>query len=329
MSDIPPADWYTDPEDDRQYRYWDGESWTEHYAPRRLDNKPRPTGQMISDSVSMIRRRWRVYAVVIGVTAVIAAAIDEVGYRLGLGAVDGVLGGRLDEITARLTSPDFDPSTPEGREYLDSIRIDLSWRAAGQATLGVLIFLCSSLLGLAAVARATVADLSGRAPTAGDALRGGLARLGRVAGVWLQIMAALAAVPVVMAAIVVWSAGSYILFLLFIPMAIAGVAFFIFAFPVMGLAPLTAAIAPKTPSLLYTISLVRGVFWAVLRRVLVITLLALVLAVAITLAVLAIPGDSLIHDMAGGTLANAVGLAATVPAVLVYRDISGDIAPDP
>ena len=329
MSDLPPADWYTDPEDDRQYRYWDGESWTEHRAPRRLDNKPRPTGQMISSSVSMIRRRWRVYAVVIGATAVIAAAISEVGYWLGVDAVDGVFGGRLDEIITRLSSPDFDPSTPEDREFFDSIRVDLSWGAAGQAALGVLIILFSSLLGLAAVARAAVADLSGRVSTAGDALRGGLARLGRVAGVWLQIMAVMAAVPVVMAAIVVWSAGSYILILLFIPMAIAAVVFFIVAFPVMGLAPVTAAVAPKTPSLRYTISLVRGVFRAVLGRVLVITLLAVVLAAAVTLAVLAIPGDSLIHDVVGGALANAVGLAATVPAVLVYRDLGGDIAPDP
>ena len=194
MSDLPPADWYTDPEDDRQYRYWDGESWTEHRAPRRLDNKPRPTGELIGDSVSMIRRHWRVYAVVIAATAVIAAAISEVGLRIGVDALDGFLGGRLDEIAARLSSPDFDPTTPEDREYLDSIRIDLNWEATGQAALGMLVILFSSLLGLAAVARAAVADLGGRAPTAGDALRGGLVRLGRVAGVWLQIMAAIAAV---------------------------------------------------------------------------------------------------------------------------------------
>lgn len=329
MSDLPPADWYTDPEDDRQYRYWDGESWTEHRAPRRFDNKPRPTGELIRDSASMIRRHWRVYAVVIAVTAVIAAAISEVGLRIWVGALDGFLGGRLDEIAARLSSPDFDPTTPEDREYLDSIRIDLNWEATGQAALGILVTLFSSLLGLAAVARAAVADLGDRAPTAGNALRGGLARLGRVAGVWLQCLAAIASVPIVMTAIVVWSAGSYILFLLFIPMVVAAVVFFIVAFLVMGLAPVTAAVAPKTPSLRYTISLVRGVFWAAFRRLLVIILLALVLAAAIILAILAIPGDSLIHDMAGSTLANAVGLAATVPVVLIYRDLGGEIAPDP
>lgn len=29
----PPADWYLDPEDSSQYRYWDGSTWTDHRAP--------------------------------------------------------------------------------------------------------------------------------------------------------------------------------------------------------------------------------------------------------------------------------------------------------
>lgn len=33
MSDLPPANWYPDPEDPSQQRYWDGTQWTEHRAP--------------------------------------------------------------------------------------------------------------------------------------------------------------------------------------------------------------------------------------------------------------------------------------------------------
>ena len=33
-SELPPADWYPDPDDATQYRFWDGSSWTEHVAPR-------------------------------------------------------------------------------------------------------------------------------------------------------------------------------------------------------------------------------------------------------------------------------------------------------
>lgn len=33
MSDLPPANWYPDPEVSGQQRYWDGTQWTEHRAP--------------------------------------------------------------------------------------------------------------------------------------------------------------------------------------------------------------------------------------------------------------------------------------------------------
>ena len=33
MSELPPANWYPDPEDPGQQRYWDGAQWTEHRAP--------------------------------------------------------------------------------------------------------------------------------------------------------------------------------------------------------------------------------------------------------------------------------------------------------
>ena len=34
VPDQPPANWYTDPTDESQYRYWDGSAWTEYRAPR-------------------------------------------------------------------------------------------------------------------------------------------------------------------------------------------------------------------------------------------------------------------------------------------------------
>lgn len=42
MSDSPssPADWYEDPEDATQFRYWDGTRWTEHRAPRHAPAQP-------------------------------------------------------------------------------------------------------------------------------------------------------------------------------------------------------------------------------------------------------------------------------------------------
>ena len=40
MSQLPPADWYPDPEDPGQHRYWDGTQWTEHRAPRAAPAEP-------------------------------------------------------------------------------------------------------------------------------------------------------------------------------------------------------------------------------------------------------------------------------------------------
>jgi hypothetical protein len=36
----PPADWYPDPEDPTQYRYWDGSRWTDHRAPATTSPEP-------------------------------------------------------------------------------------------------------------------------------------------------------------------------------------------------------------------------------------------------------------------------------------------------
>ena len=40
MSELPPADWYPDPEDPGQQRYWDGGQWTEHRAPAAASSQP-------------------------------------------------------------------------------------------------------------------------------------------------------------------------------------------------------------------------------------------------------------------------------------------------
>ena len=36
MNENPPADWYIDPQDTTQFRYWNGTAWTEHRSPRIL-----------------------------------------------------------------------------------------------------------------------------------------------------------------------------------------------------------------------------------------------------------------------------------------------------
>lgn len=331
MSDLPPADWYPDPNDDRQYRYWDGESWTEHYAPRRIGNKPRPTGELINDSVAMLRRHWRVYLAVAAVGAVILAIIGELIYRASIDFIDRALGGELDEIISWITSPDFDPTTQETADYFSSISFDPDLGALGWAVLWYLLSTVALLFGIASVARAAVADLRGRTPTTSDAFLGGLGRLGRVFGVWLQIWTAI----VVMILIVVVSA--FLSFLLATLLFLAAVALGVAFFPVWAVVGATAAIGPKEPSLRYTFSLVKGAYWPTFGRVMVITILLVVVVLAISTPFalisprgeLVLTGGWLIVDMVGNALATAVALIVTIPSVLVYRDLGGEIAPDP
>ena len=44
MSNLPPADWYPDPEFPNQLRYWDGSQWTEHRAPARQPSRDQAAG---------------------------------------------------------------------------------------------------------------------------------------------------------------------------------------------------------------------------------------------------------------------------------------------
>ena len=331
MSDLPPADWYPDPNDDRQYRYWDGESWTEHYAPRRIGNKPRPTGELINDSVAMLRRHWRVYIAVAAVGAVVAAIVTELGSRAWIDSIDRALGGELQEIMDRITSPDFDPTTQEAADYFSSISFDPGLGALGRAALGFLLMVVAPCFGVASVARAAVAHLRGRTPTTSDALLGGLGRLGRVLGVLLQIWAAIAAVGMVVAV------SAFLSLLLIIPLGLAAGVLGVATFPVWSLAGTTAAVGPKTPSLRYTFSLVKAAYWPAFGRLLVIILLAMAVVLAISMSIFAISprgeliatGGWLIVNMVGNALATVVALIATIPSVLVYRDLGGEIAPDP
>ena len=58
-----PADWYPDPNDDRQLRYWDGSAWTAHVAAAPV--APQPTGPTTPDGELLAGWWWRVLAYVI------------------------------------------------------------------------------------------------------------------------------------------------------------------------------------------------------------------------------------------------------------------------
>jgi len=42
MNSTPPAGWFPDPQDESQFRYWDGDRWTDHRAPKTPTAPPPP-----------------------------------------------------------------------------------------------------------------------------------------------------------------------------------------------------------------------------------------------------------------------------------------------
>ena len=71
-----PADWYPDPNDDRQLRYWDGSAWTAHVAAAPV--LARPTGPTTPDGEPLAGWWWRVLAYVIDtiVVSIVAGLVS-------------------------------------------------------------------------------------------------------------------------------------------------------------------------------------------------------------------------------------------------------------
>jgi uncharacterized RDD family membrane protein YckC len=71
-----PADWYPDPSDDRQLRYWDGSAWTAHAAPSPVPAQP--TGPTTPDGEPLAGWWWRVLAYVLD-SFIVGTVVSIVG----------------------------------------------------------------------------------------------------------------------------------------------------------------------------------------------------------------------------------------------------------
>ena len=328
VSDQPPADWYTDPEDESQYRYWDGSGWTEHRAPRHAEpdrdsgaasQALRGPGRLIGDSIALVRRQWRGFALaaLAGAAGLVAAAI-----ALFL-TVDRILMGELGEIWDRISEPGFDPTLPEHEAYFESLDVDLSPTnfLPAAATL-VVLWLLGSLV-TAAIVRLALGDLRGRAQSPSEVLRRALERTPRLIGVQLQILA----IGVAASAIAVVPAfASPFLLILTIPALLAAV---FLSIPVLYLASVVASAGPSEPSLRCAFRLVRGRFWATLGRLLLISVIlsAIGYGAGIVFAVVSGVASQLWWNMAqlgNGVVGSVLGLLGTAAAVIVYHDLGGE-----
>ena len=327
MSDLPPADWYTDPEDESQYRYWDGSAWTEHRAPRHhqptggtelVHSRLRRPGRLLADTFSMTRRRWRSCAA----AALIYLVGQVVMVVLLLVAGNEILMGELGEIWDRVSDPDFDPEAPEQTAYFEALEADLSLVNFVPIVLGIAAVWVASNVLQAAVTRVALNDLQGRTLTASEALRQAVGRVPRLMGLDLQV-AAVFLIAVV--AVIVGGVLTPVLLIPLIPAFIVGAVYFTV---VMSLAFAYASVGPATPSLPYGARLVRGRFWGTLGRMLllfvVLTAVTLAVGLVFTLAGPSALAFQLVSQLAQTVVGTAVTVVGMIAVAIIYHDLGGE-----
>ena len=328
VSDLPPADWYTDPEDESQYRYWDGSSWTEHRAPRHADGAEQPDdapgglrgpSRLVADTFSVAGRQWRGCAAV----ALIYVVSQVAALVLVFVSANEILLGELGEIFDRVTEPGFDGTDPEDEAYFESLDVDLAPVNFVPAALGVLALWVASNVLQAAITRIALADVHGRDLSTSDALRQAVPRLPRLMG--LDVITIVVLVAAV-AAIVFAGIGAPLLLLPLIPAFIVGL---VYAVAVIPMAYAVASVGPRTWSLPYGARLVRGRFWATLGRLLLVFMLlfAVSLAVGLSFTAAASAGGlalELLSQLVQAVVSAGLAVVGIVAAALLYHDLGGE-----
>ena len=328
VSDLPPADWYTDPEDESQYRYWDGSAWTEHRAPRHTDPAEDPgadpggmrgPSRLVADTFSLTGRRWRGCAAValIYIVSQVAAVV------LVIVSASDILMGELGEVWDRVTEPGVDLTEPEHEAYFRSLEFDLAPINFVPALLGLLAFWVASNVMQAAVTRIALGDLHDRPPTTSDALRQALRRVPRLIGLDLQIVAIFL---VAVLAVILAGIGAPLLLLVLIPAFIVGS---VYALVIAPLAYAVASAGPRRWSLPYGARLVRGRFWKTLGRLLIVLLVLTAVSLAVGLVFTAAgnaagPAFQLVSQLVQTVVGAGLAVAGLVAAAILYHDLGGE-----
>ena len=328
MSELPPADWYTDPDDESQYRYWDGSAWTEHRAPRHTDPAEDPDAapgglrgpsRLVADTFSLTGRQWRSCAAV----ALIYIVSEVAAVVLVIVSARDILMGELGEVWDRVTEPGIDLTEPEHEAYFQSLEFDLSLINFVPGLVGLLALWVASNVMQAAVTRIALSDLRDRALTTSDALRQALRRVPRLIGLDLQIVAIFL---VAVLAMILAGIGAPLLLIPLIPAFIVGAAY---AMVVTPLAYAVASAGPRTWSLPYGARLVRGRFWKTLGRLVLvfIVLTAVSLAVGLVSALVgtsAGPALELISQLVQTVVGTGLAVVGVVAAAILYHDLGGE-----
>ena len=310
----PPADWYDDPEDPAQYRYWNGTSWTDHRSPKQIPPPPsahRAGGSawnIFPTTFNAIGAAWRNLLLISLPNLVISGLVLVLVYA----TIDQVFDGNIEAILDRVGDGVVSAEDERFFESLDPVfPVPMFW----PLLVAVLASIVVGSVVSAALGRATAATIRGRELSAGDALRGGLRRLGRILG-WSLVAVAAAIIALVPALIVPF------LFLLYVPLMI-----WLWPFGVAFVASLAIAPAGRSP-FKQAIELLRGRWGAAATRCLVLTLLWV--SVAFGGAVVnQIFAFDLRASVVGSSLSQVVqGILVTAGVTAWWTELDGPLDPE-
>ena len=316
----PPPNWYTDPADESQYRYWDGSAWTEHRAPRHVEEVRktlRGPGRLLGDSFSLLRRQWRGCA--LPVLLLIAAQLLAVVLFFYSG--DLVLMGEFDEDWARLSDPS---TTPEDDAYFESLEFDFAVLNFVPAAIGGLLFWLASNLLTAVAALLTLGELRGETITASKVLRQASRRVLRILGLDLQLLLAVLIVAIIALA----AATAPLLLFLVIPAVLITV---FWSIAIVSLAYVVASVGPAESSLRYAFRLVRGRFWGTLGRLLLVSVVVMVISVVVMVISLVISAVTpwfgsfwALQELINAAMSAVLALLAVIASAILYFDLGGE-----
>lgn len=346
MTELPPGDWYVDPEDPEQYRYWDGSRWTDHRSPRygTADEEARASDDgavsrhrsirdLLGGTWRLMTQNLRPLLVIYAVVAVVYLAGEE-AVRWGSDDVFGdTLGALVDEMAP--DDPDADPEVSDARlesrwnDVTDRLEgLDSSTLAAGMLLMavGAVVVIAINIIEFAAFGQVAVARLGQRQMSASGALRAGLKRLLRIAGVGLMMLVmfcgALMVVSLVAGLVSLASGALAVVLGAAMCLVVIGV-----AAPLALLTLMTAAVGPAEPSMRYARALLRSAYWATLGRV----VLIFVLSLAATVPVLVVAELlGLFNDVLARVTLVGLGVfpevLSSIAFFTVYHDLGGQHA---
>ncbi len=358
---LPPAAWHTDPEDETQYRYWDGTAWTEHRAPRYAkasatapdfgtmpsNSVPPSTADSANDSTFSAQVTSAPVAPVgnkqlRGIGELLGYAFQTLGAKwssLLVGALVALVGwaaffvgavwtlsllfkGEFGEVVDRATEPGFDAEDPVHEAYFDSLEFDFSFEVWVPVVLGLLVSWAAVSFSHNLAAHIALSRLREASTGFGNACARALRRVPRHMGMGVQVA---------LLYVVMLFAFSMIGALLPLSLIVTIPVFLLslLAGPsILSMGWLVASIGPKGWSLKRGFQLNRRRFWKIFGRfwlaMIIVVAAGGVIGVAIGIFTANVP-VLWIPGQIAGTLINALlGFVPTIALVAIYFDAADD-----